>query len=316
MTLFLVGCDELKLKPGQQFSRKITMTSKFNMSIFNNVDDKDMQMTLLCKVLSVDNSGNATVQAQISKIESKINTMGIVFQYSSEKPEINTQTSSRPEIQKVYVDIMSSLAGKKYSAVIDKSGKVLELKDIDAEIAKYSQLRTDDKITGRNQAIMLLAPARLKEYVSPGLYNGMPADTEIGAKLSGYEVVVPSLPALPNNRTIVEPGSMAQATSDWREDVKKFYYAVSCDGLPGKLEADQEPPATVDEKYRSVSHSAISVFGNGCIGYAPGKGFYKQVERVFVEVRSNRLNETQNTGSKKRKVRMYYIVDTTIENVD
>lgn len=313
--LVLVGCDVLELEQGQKFTRKVTMASRYNMTYFSNVDDKKTTLLLACEVVSVDGSGNATVRATIDNIEATVSTIGLFFQFSTDKPELNTKESARPEMQKEYVGLFTGLVGKSYCAVVGKNGKVLELKEIAPEIIKYVNGNTDDKMTGPNQLIMLLSESKLKEYVSPAIYNGMPK-SKVGSEIAGYEVIVPGVPKLPLYRKIVEAGDMAEATADWSEGVDKYYYSVRCEGLPGMLSNDDVVPAGLENKYGSAAHYVISVFGNGCAGYSQENGFYKHVESVKVEVKSRRADGAADTSTGRRKVRMMYTVDTIIENVD
>ncbi len=310
----LAGCDELAKNKGESFTRKITVVSKYNMSFFSNVDDKSAELFLSCNVIDVDNKGNALVRATIDKIESKIATMGVMFQFSTDNPELNTKENSRPEMQKKYVEIFSELIGKSYSAVVAKNGNVLELKDIDPAIEKYVKAQTDNNITGHNQAIMLLTDSMLREYVSPGVYNGSPTENSHGVKSTESVIVVPGLPVVAVIRAIVEPGNMAESTSSWPSDTIKHYYGISADGLPQQLSKADETPARPDDKYRSQTHTAIAVFGNGCVGYSPTGKFVKMVERNVIEVSSNRLTDRPNDGT-RRRVQMYYIIDKTIENL-
>ncbi len=315
--LLFTGCDKLTLTKGQTFSRKVKIVSKFNMSIFNNVDDKTAEMVVACEVTDIDNSGNAIVRATVDKIEAKIVTMGYLFQFSTDKPELNTKESTRPELQEKYVNIFSPLVGKSYTAVVDKDARVIELKDIDPAILKYAKAVTDDKISGKNQAILLLSETMLKEYVSPGIYNGTPEDNGSGEKTVASDIVAPSLPVIPVTRKVVEAGKMAASTAKWPEGTVKVYYATSADKLPEKFSSDEVVPVIYDN-YKSATHAAVALWGNGCVGYSKSGDFVKMVERTFIEVSSNRLaNKNESSGkNKKRKVQMYYIIDKTIENID
>ena len=323
VSIFMAGCDKLALSQGQEFKRKVTLFSKFNMSMFRNVDDKNAEMYLDMKVTDVDSDGTATVLVTIDKIESSISTLGYVFQFSCDEPEKNKKESSRPKLQEGYVDIFSKLVGKSYSAKVLKSGQVSELINIDPEIYKYTSSETNEKINGYNQAIMLLSEDSLKEYVSPGVYNGLP---ESQSDKIDTRMVLPSLPKFPAYRINSETPETDEATASWPTSVNKYYYKVKCDGVPDELatasssdDEDAEEPQEFEQKdsrYISSTHSVIAAYGNGCVGYTKTGKFHELRERDVVEVASLRLNKSRNTGKKKRKVRMYYIVDKVIENID
>ena len=309
----LTGCDKLALKKGDSFSRHVKIASKLSMAIFNNADDKTTTMDLGFDVVGVDKDGNATVVVTIDKLDAKLSTLGYVFEYSCTDPKINNKESKRKEMQEKFVKVFEKLLGKSYSAVVDSNGKVLEFKDIDPEIKKYIDGQVTDKLTAENQAIMVLHEDKLKEYVSPGFYNGVASTSLAVGDLIGPSVVtVPSVPAIEYNRTVREAGDLINQVADWPEESKKVFYSVACEGLPGKLGKDEEPPSDIDEKYKTSTHTAISLFGQGCVAYTKDGKFVKQLSRTVVEVLPERLKQT--TGkNQKRKVRMFYMVDTTIE---
>ena len=315
LCFILSGCDKLALKKGDSFSRKIQIDSKLSMAIFNNADDKSTTMVMDFNVVSVDSKGNATVVATIDELNAKLSTLGYVFEYSSTDPKVNNKKSNRKEKQESFVKVFEKLLGKSYSAVVDKNGRVLELKDIDPEIKKYINGQAKEKLTAEDQAIMVFQEDKLKEYVSPGFYNGiidkkMTVDSVIGTNL----VTVPSVPTLEVKRVVREAGDLTKDTDDWPADAKKVYYNFKSDDLPGQLDNDQDPPDKVDDKYKTSTHSAISVFGQGCIAYTEEGKFVKQFDRSVVEVLPERLKKS--TGNKqKRKVRMFYMVDKKIDQL-
>ena len=315
MFLALSGCDKLALKKGDSFSRKVQVVSKLSMSIFNNADDKTTTMEISFDVTDVDSNGNATVVATIDKLEAQLSTLGYVFEYSSTRPEVNSKESKRKEMQEKFVNTFEKLVGKSYSAKVDKNGCVLELKGVDPEIKKYINGQANDKLTAENQAIMVLQEDRLKEYVSPGFYNGIASkQLAIDSFIGNNMVTVPSIPTFEAQRFVREAGELEKDTADWPQEAKKVYYNIKCEGLPGQLENDQEPPTNVDSKYKTNTHTAISVFGQGCIAYSKEGEFVKQFDRTVVEVLPERLKKTAGKNQ-KRKVRMFYLVDKKIDQL-
>ncbi len=315
MCLALSGCDKLTLKKGDSFSRKVEISSKLSMSIFNNADDKTTTMEISFDVTDVDSNGNATVVATIDKLDAKLSTLGYVFEYSSTDTKVNTKESKRKEMQDKFVQAFEKLAGKSYSAVVDKNGRVIELKDIDPEIKKYMKGQANDKLNAENQAIMVLQEDRLKEYVSPGFYNGVESkNLSVGSLIGSNMVTVPSIPTFEGQRFVREAGELEKDTADWPQEAQKVYYDIKCEGLPGQLDNDQEPPTDIDDKYKTSTHSAVSVFGQGCIAYTKEGDFVKQFDRTVVEVLPDRLKKSSGKNQ-KRKVRMFYMVDKKIDQL-
>jgi len=311
----LSGCDEDKLpsvsfSKGQEFSRKINFNS--NLQMMFPADNKKTEMILDFCVTDVDEEGVATVEVTIASIKADMKTIGMApFSFDSEDATPPTKSKDKRYRHALnFYNTFIDLKGKKYSAQVDKHGRVIKLLNIDPRIKKETVGIRISQLVGSDQVRMLLTESNLKEYVSPALFCGLEKikGRKNGRVWSGTsDICVPDIPVL----SLQKEYTFEKQSSSAKEPMVVPYKVTSFESLvvdkDGKLRGRFEP---------------VSVVGEGKVTFVPTKMHeIKLKETVVVGVKPNkgpkaRGRQVAGKDKKKTKVNMAYRITKTIETID
>ena len=128
-------------------------------------------MLLDCLVEEIGQDGAAKMSATISSLTASVHSISVKASYDSQKD--STPASGATGRQASFRRALSALIGRKYSAQIDSTGRVVKLIDVDPLIARAASGDGDATLEG-GQLAVLLAEQNLRDYVAPAFFAGLP----------------------------------------------------------------------------------------------------------------------------------------------
>ncbi len=319
----LSGCDEtprLQFKNGQKFTRKITHKSELRM-LFPNADNKYSELVLDCMVLNVNAEGVVTVEAAISSINAKVQTLGLKFAYDSEDETVGSKPQKgKAAQQQKFTNAFKGLKGKKYCVKIDKNGTITEIFNVDPRIKQVYQGAATGDLLGSDQVNMLLNINNLKEYICPVAYGDLKIDADNKTMIGPATVMVPYIPLLKLQRSYsTDPKANAKEDAGKKEDKSQKQepednFPFGTVVLPYRVtyDAKSQDKSPTAPKTKS-SFEVVDSMGKGTVAFLPNKGKLVQVnDRVVVEVKSGAAG-SRPADSKRKAAKMFYIVTKIIE---
>jgi len=275
-----------------------------------NADHKETDMVLGYDVLEIDQDGVARVELTIDSIKADMISLTKRFSYDSEAEE-QTESAKRDLAQQNrFNQSFDGLKGKKYGALVEKTGRVLELIDLDPRIDRIASGKVKGMFGG-DQVAMLLTKSNLKEYAAAGWVH-----VDDGT--------LKTAPSWVNDGTVWVPSAKpAQVRKSYqlqgiekKEDrhVATVSYQVS---LAEESASDANPTAPNARKLRSSDLIVTAVLGEGQLSVLSKMGtLLKLEEQLRVEVRTGYTPPRRKNLKKAKVAKIFFIMKKTIELVE
>ncbi|MBN1763838.1 MAG: hypothetical protein JW860_01150 [Sedimentisphaerales bacterium] len=308
MVALLCGCGPTQrvawqLNPGDTYSIKVNLVSDLAM-MFPNVDHKESEMMLTCRVKQVDPEQRATVEVEIASIKASMKSLGVKCSFDSQNDkEFKTVTKSKESRQQKYVNAFVNYPGQKYTVQIDSLQQTIILLDLDEKVRKASTAGTSGDMFGGDQVHMLLAEENLRQYVSGGLFTepGAPKAKRGTSWHTGSSVLVPDTPRQ-NTQHIYTIDNVEKDT------MANISYKILREDPDNASPRTKAPPPQPRSNFQ-----VLSVKGEGQISFSLIRGrLLTLTEKIRVDL-ERKADRKKN--DKTRKMKMYYVVKKDIEYI-
>ena len=313
-----IGCEEqdmlpLRFETGDQFRQKVKLESKMQM-LFPNADDQESEMVLSYLVEEVDDESTAQIKVTIDTIKVQMQSLTIQCSFDSSKAEPEgKETTDMKKLthQQRYESSFSGLTGKSYRVRVDRSGKVLELFDVDKRIDQISTGQIKDGNFGGNQAAMLFSQHNLREYTAVGIIGDFDLSKDDWKQgwTSYQPIETPqTLPVMAQKQVQVKEISQNQG-----ETIAQLEFSIaSAEDIP------MVDYATIKRGQSNMSFKVVpaTAGGMGAARFSLTRGrMLEYNERNSVEVMLSQGIKSRS-GNKDSKKKIYYKVYKTIENME
>ena len=179
---------EMDLHEGLTYRQSLQMVSDMALPFgIPNADHKDSTVVMACEVLAVDGAGGATVEVTIESLDVSMISLSVKASYDSTAPAPTGKLDSKKQR---FREVFGGLAGRKYKALVDAQGRVVELRDVDSKIQRAAQGAAEGSL-GEDQLALLLSHDNLRDVVVPPLFNNLPrAEAEVDDSWSDEQVIL------------------------------------------------------------------------------------------------------------------------------
>ena len=261
-------------------------------------------MVLGYDVLEIDPDGVARVELTIESIKASMISLTKRFSYDSEAEEQTEPEKRDLAQQNRFNQSFEGLKGKKYGARVEKTGRVLELIDLDPRIDRIASGKAKGMFGG-DQVAMLLTKSNLKEYAAAGWYHSLGKDDKNSTRQWTHDnlILVPSAkPAQVRKRYQLE---RIEKIED--RHIATVSYQVSF---------VKESPSDA-KKSRGSDLIVTAVLGEGELSVLSKTGtLLKLEEQLRVDVRTGYALPKQRGPKKRKAIKIFYIMKRTIELVE
>jgi len=162
-----------RLSENEQYRQRIDMESdvKTPMGI-PNVDHKKSTLILDCRVVGFDEEKRARVEVTIKRVRVSTKSLSFYAQYDSEDKEAEAKKQNKK--QQRFRKVFAGLAGLKYTALVDRRGRIVELVDVDGRIQRAMSGKSKSSLPGEDQLTLLFTEDNLRDGVAPPLFGALP----------------------------------------------------------------------------------------------------------------------------------------------
>lgn len=291
---------DLRLPPGLRYSRRVRLVSDFKVPIAPNADFQTTNMLLDYHVADVDKDGNTTLEVTIAGIKAEARSFQFSFAYDSDTDTgpPDRQTDKDGKKQKYYRSF-ANLKGARYSALIDPTGRVVNLLNMSDRLKDIVAGKSAGHMLGGDQVSVVLSQSNLREWALLGVFASMPdGEVEIGQ-------------TWPGENTIDIPRATALTSRTYRLDSVEQVDGQQHAAISYEIKMAQPDKAATSPARSRSGLQIVSVVGSGKILFSVTQGRLVSLTEVF------RAGVTAGgTLPKDAKPKSAYVVTRTIEYAD